>query len=96
MEKLVEKACHAPAVCFVVNGRGFIREGYFADCVLVDLNKTTSVSKDTILYKCGWSPFEGHTFSSSIDKTFVNGHLLFDQGKQVDDVKGMRLSFDRN
>ena len=96
LEKLVEKACHAPAVCFDVNGRGFIREGYFADCVLVDLNKTTSVSKDTILYKCGWSPFEGHTFSSSIDKTFVNGHLLFDQGKQVDDAKGMRLSFDRN
>jgi dihydroorotase len=96
LEKLVEKACHAPAVCFDVNKRGFIREGYFADCVLVDLNKTTSVSKDTILYKCGWSPFEGHMFSSSIDKTFVNGHLLFDQGKQVDDVKGMRLSFDRN
>jgi len=96
LEKLVEKACHAPAVCFDVNGRGFIREGYFADCVLVDLNKTTRVSKDTILYKCGWSPFEGHTFSSSIDKTFVNGNLLFDQGKQVDDVKGMRLSFDRN
>ncbi len=95
LEKLVEKACHAPALCFDVKERGFIREGYFADCVLVDLTKTSSVSKENILYKCGWSPFEGHTFSSSIEKTFVNGNLLFDQGRQVDDVNGMRLSFDR-
>ncbi len=95
LEKLVEKACHAPAICFDVKERGYIREGYFADAVLVDLNKTTSVSKDNLFYKCGWSPFEGHTFSSSIEKTFVNGQLLFDGGKQVDDTKGMRLSFDR-
>jgi dihydroorotase len=95
LEKLVEKACHAPAICFDVKERGYIREGYFADAVLVNMNKTTTVSKESLFYKCGWSPFEGHTFSSSIEKTFVNGHLLFDQGKQVDDVKGMRLTFDR-
>jgi len=95
LEKIVEKACHAPAECFDVKERGYIREGYFADCVLIDLEKTTSVSKETILYKCGWSPFEGHTFPTSIEKTFVNGNILFDKGKQVDDVKGMRLVFDR-
>ncbi len=95
LEKIVEKACHAPAICFDVKDRGYIREGYFADFVLVDLNKTTTVTKENILYKCGWSPFEGHTFSASIKKTFVNGNLLFDQGKQVDEVMGMRLEFDR-
>jgi len=95
LEKIVEKACHAPAICFDVKDRGYIREGYFADFVLVDLNKTTHVTKENILYKCGWSPFEGHTFSASIEKTFVNGNLLFDQGKQVDEVMGMRLEFDR-
>jgi dihydroorotase len=95
LEKIVEKACHAPAICFDVMNRGYIREGYFADFVLVDLNKTTTVTKENILFKCGWSPFEGHTFSASIEKTFVNGNLIFDQGKQVDEVMGMRLEFDR-
>ncbi len=95
LEKIVEKACHAPAQCFDVKSRGYIREGYFADMVLVDMNKSSTVTKETILYKCGWSPFEGHTFPASIAKTFVNGNLLFDEGKQVNDVKGMRLEFDR-
>lgn len=95
LEKIVEKACHAPAICFDVKDRGYLREGYFADAVLIDLNKSTTVNKENILYKCGWSPFEGHTFNSAIQKTFVNGHLLFDNGKQVDDIKGMRLEFDR-
>jgi dihydroorotase len=95
LEKLVEKACHAPAICFDVKERGYIREGYFADAVLVNLNKQTTVSKQNILYKCAWSPFEGRTFSSFLEKTFVNGNLLFDQGNQVDDTKGIRLAFER-
>ena len=93
LEKIVEKACHAPAQCFEVRERGYLREGYFADCVLIDLQKSTTVSKENILYQCGWSPFEGHTFPASINKTFVNGNLIFDDGKQVSDEKGMRLKF---
>jgi dihydroorotase len=96
LEKIVEKACHAPAQCFDVKERGYIREGYFADCVLVNLEKDTHVQKESILYQCGWSPFEGHQFPASIEKTFVNGNLLFDGGIQIDDTKGMRLLFDRN
>lgn len=95
LEKIVEKACHAPAVCFDVAERGYIREGYFADLVLVDLNKKSTVNKQNILYQCGWSPLEGHSFASSIEKTFVNGHLIFDGGQQVSDQKGLRLTFDR-
>ncbi len=95
LEKIVEKACHAPAICFQVNERGFIREGYFADAVLLDLNQNYTVTKENILYKCKWSPFENHSFSSRIEKTFVNGYLAYNQGKLFDEQKGMRLMFHR-
>ena len=92
-ERVIEKTAHAPAELFRVEKRGFIREGYFADLVVVDPNKPTKVSKGNILYKCGWSPFEGVTFSHSIDKTFVNGTLVFDNGEICSDNRGRRLSF---
>jgi len=95
LEKIVQKMSHNVADLFRIKNRGFIREGYFADLVLVDLNKTTTVSKESILYKCGWSPFEGHTFKSSIVKTFVNGHLVYDEGKFDEATKGQRLHFTR-
>jgi len=80
LEKIIEKMSHSPAICFQVENRGFIREGYAADIVLVNLNDPWKVAKDNILYKCGWSPFEGETFQSSIKYTFVNGHLAYDNG----------------
>ena len=76
LEKLVEKMCHNPAICFKIENRGFIREGYYADLVLVNPNKSWKVSKNNILYKCGWSPFEGEIFNSKVTHTFVNGHHL--------------------
>lgn len=96
LEKIVEKACHAPAICFEIEKRGYIREGYFADAVLVNLNEQYTVTKENILYKCGWSPFEGHTFPALIHKTIVNGHVVYDQGVINEQSKGMRLRFDRN
>lgn len=78
LETLVKKACHNPAKRFAVKDRGFIREGYHADLVLVNLNKSTIVSKENILYKCGWSPYLNHTFQSKIEKTFVNGQVIYD------------------
>ena len=95
LEKLVEKMCHNPAKLFQIEKRGFIKEGYYADMVLVDLNAKETVSKDNILYKCGWSPFEGTSFSSSISHTFVNGNLVYNQGKFNDVIKGKRLTFNR-
>ena len=95
LEKIVQKMSHNVADLFRIQNRGFIREGYFADLVLVDLKKETLVTKENILYKCGWSPFEGHTFKSRIIKTFVNGHLVFDEGKFDENNKGKRLSFVR-
>ncbi len=80
IEKVVEKMCHNPAICFQVKNRGFIREGYFADLVLVDLDNPWEVAKDNILYKCGWSPFEGETFNAQITHTFVNGHIAYEYG----------------
>lgn len=96
LEKIVQKACHAPAICFQIKERGYIREGYYADAVLVDLNAQTTVSKQNILYKCAWSPFEGHTFKAAIQKTFVNGNIVYSDGKIVEGANGMRLAFDRN
>jgi dihydroorotase len=93
LEKVVEKMCHAPAICFKVKERGFIREGYWADMVLVDLSKGTTVTKDSILYKCAWSPFEGQKFSASVRMTLVNGEVGFDSGKGVHKSRGMRLEF---
>jgi dihydroorotase len=95
IEKVVEKMCHAPAVCFQVVDRGFVREGYFADLVLVDMNKPTKVTKQNILYHCGWSPFEGHSFPASVEYTLVNGNIVYQDGRINDSVKGQRLSFNR-
>ncbi len=95
IEKLVEKACHNPAILFQIENRGFIKEGYFADLVLVDQHASQQVSKENILYKCGWSPFEGYTFSSTITHTFVNGTLMYDQGVFNEKVKGKRVTFNR-
>ncbi|WP_181858110.1 dihydroorotase [Polaribacter sp. WD7] len=95
IEKAVEKMSHNPAKLFQIEKRGFIKEGYFADLVLIDPNKPYTVSKENILYKCGWSPFEGTTFSSSITHTFVNGNLIYNNGVFDDDKKGKRLTFNR-
>jgi len=95
LEKIVEKMCHNPAICFRVKKRGYIREGYFADLVLVDLNKPLEVTKENILYKCGWSPFEGEVFNAQITHTFVNGHIAYEYGNFNETQRGMRLSFDR-
>ncbi|MBX7093591.1 MAG: amidohydrolase family protein, partial [Flavobacteriales bacterium] len=96
IEKVVEKMSHAVADCFQIEKRGYIREGYFADLVLVDPEKSWTVDKNNLLYKCGWSPFEGHTFSSTITHTFISGHLAYEAGKFHEEKKGMRLMFDRN
>ena len=95
LEKLVEKMCHNPAILFQVEKRGFIRENYKADLILVDLNETYTVSKENLLYKCGWSPLEGTTFHSKITHTFVNGNLAFENGKVGEQKHGERLLFDR-
>lgn len=95
LEKIVEKMCHNPAALFRIRERGYIREGYFADLVLVDLNSLWIVHKDNILYKCGWSPFEGTSFRSRITHTFVNGGLVFENGAIAEPARGARLLFDR-
>ena len=95
LEKVIEKMCHNPARLFQIEKRGFIRKGYFADIVLVDLNAIQEVTKESILYKCGWSPFEGTTFNSKITHTFVNGNLIYHKGKFDNETKGMQLSFNR-
>lgn len=95
MEKAVEKMSHNPAKLFQIEKRGFIKEGYFADLVLIDPNAPQTVSKDTILYKCGWSPFEGTTFSHTITHTFVNGNLVYENGKINENIRGKRLTFNR-
>lgn len=95
LEKIVEKTSHSVARLFEIENRGFIREGYAADLVLVDLNAPIEVKKSNILYKCGWSPFEGHTFKSQVKYTFVNGEIGFKDGAVVDSIRGKRLSFKR-
>jgi dihydroorotase len=96
LERVVEKMCHAPATCFQVSQRGFLREGYYADMVLVDLDKKYIVSKENILYKCGWSPLEKYTFSSAVHSTFVNGNKVYADGKIIEGSTGQRLLFERN
>ncbi len=93
LEKIVEKMCHGPAIIYRIQNRGFIRKGYFADLVLVDPDNPWVVEKENILYKCGWSPFEGVTFKSRITHTWVNGHLVFNQGRFDESRKGRRLTF---
>ena len=95
LEKIVEKMCHNPAKLFDIEQRGFIREGYYADLVALDLNGSWTVNKENIAYKCGWSPFEGHRFKSQVTHTWVNGHLAYDRGNYSDNRNGMRLTFDR-
>ena len=95
IEKLVQKACHNPAMLFQVENRGYVKEGFQADLVLVDLEKKTTVTKDNLLYQCGWSPFEGTTFDASIEKTWVNGQLVYDQGEIIEAGAGEQLTFSR-
>lgn len=95
LELIVEKMCHTPAEIFKIEKRGFIRKGYYADLVLIDLNKSCTVERDNILYKCKWSPFEGITFNSVVSHTFLNGNLVYENGKFNESVRGKRLQFSR-
>ena len=95
LEKIVQKACHNPAILFKIIDRGFIREGYFADLVLVDLNDQFLVNKKNILYKCGWSPFEGTTFNSRISHTILNGVIVYENENFTNANAAMRLTFNR-
>ena len=95
LEKLVEKMCHNPAILFQIEKRGFVREGYYADLILVDPNDPWTVNKNNILYKCGWSPFEGITFNSKITHTFLNGSLIYHNNKFSKDKAAMQLTFNR-
>lgn len=92
---LVRKVSHAPADRYQVKERGYIREGYFADLVLVDMDAATSVTRDQVLYKCGWSPYEGETFRARIEKTWINGALAWNGGEVIEPPRGQRLQFDR-
>ncbi len=93
LEKIVEKMCHNPAILYSMTNRGFIREGYYADLTLVDLNNTWIVTKHNLLYKCGWSPLEGTAFQTKIEQTFVNGNLIYDHGIFKEDIFGMPIDF---
>jgi dihydroorotase len=95
LETIVQKTSHAPAVRYRIKDRGFIREGYYADLALIDLHQPQTISKSNLFYRCGWSPFENHTFRSSIDTTIINGEIKFRQGKIMSDSIGKRLEFDR-
>ena len=95
MEQLVQKMSHAVAECFQINNRGYIREGYFADLVMVNMNKRYTISKENILYKCGWSPLEGFVSPATIENTFVNGRLVYGNGNFDESKFGERLSFNR-
>lgn len=95
IEKVVEKMAHAPAQCFLIRERGYIREGYHADLVLVDMNDSTTVTKENILYKCGWSPLEGITLPARITHTLVNGNIVYENGQVLDLHRGSRLLFNR-
>lgn len=96
LEKIAQKMAHNVAILFQIEKRGFIREGYFADLVLVDLQSSWTVSKENILAKCGWSPFEGHTFKSKVTHTVVSGHLVYEEGTFHEEKKGERITFLRN
>ena len=95
LEKIVEKMCHNPAILFQVERRGYVKEGYYADLVLVDLNNPWTVTKENTLYKCGWSPFEGTTFKSRITHTFLNGNLVYQNAKFSNVKSAKRLTFNR-
>ncbi len=95
LEKIAEKMSHAVADCYGIAERGYIREGYFADLVVVDMHSKTTVTKENILYKCGWTPLQDFIFPASIDKTFVNGNMVWDNGKFDENIKGQRILFNR-
>ena len=95
LEKIVELMCHNPAVLYQIKGRGFIREGYYADLALVDLNKEKTIRNDDMLYKCGWTPYDGMKVKSQVTHTFVNGNLVYHDGKVEDNIFGKPLEFDR-
>lgn len=95
LERIVEKMCHAPAVCFEIDRRGYLEEGYWADILLLDPNRAWTVDKSNIHYKCGWSPFEGHRFTGRVEATMVSGHLAYRDGHFNEDKMGERLRFSR-
>ena len=95
LEEVVGKMCHAPATCFQLAERGFIREGYFADLVLVNLNNPWTVGPENVYHKCGWTPFEGQSFMAQVHTTLVNGQIVYQQGRFDDAVRGQRVTFDR-
>ena len=95
IEKMVEKMCHNPAILFQIEKRGYIREGYFADLVLINPNNPWTVNKDNILYKCGWSPFESSTFKSRVTHTILNGTIVYENGNFTNQKAAMRLTFNR-
>ena len=95
LEKIVEKMCHNPAILFDIEKRGYIREGYFADLVIFNLNNPWTVSNENILYKCAWSPFENKTFKSRVLHTLVNGNLVYSNGMINDSIMGMKMKFKR-
>ena len=95
LEKIVEKMCHNPAILYEIENRGYIREGYYADLVIFNLNNPWTVNKENILYKCGWSPFEGTTFRSRISHTIVNGNIVYFKDKIIDKYMGKKLTFKR-
>lgn len=92
LEKIAEKMCHNPAILYQIEKRGFIREGYFADLTMVDLDASSTVDKDSIYSKCGWSPLEGTTFHSKVIRTFVNGNMVYDNGTFNETIKGCALT----
>lgn len=95
LERMVEKMCHAPATCFQLKDRGFLREGYWADIAIVDPDHQWTIEKENILYHCGWSPLEGKTFQGKVVRTLVNGQTAWDGSQVIDNVRGQRLIFDR-
>ena len=95
LEQIITKMCHAPADCYAVKDRGYIKAGYYADLVVVDLDNPWEVNSDNIFYKVGWSPFDGKTFKSKVEKTFVNGSLVYNDGTFDEEYKGMRILFNK-
>jgi dihydroorotase len=93
MEKIVEKMCHNPAILFGVAQRGFLREGYKADITIVNPDSPFTVEKQNLLYRCGWSPFEGVTFRSRVHTTLVNGEVVYTGGRVADHIRGQQISF---
>jgi dihydroorotase len=95
LEQIIEKMCHAPAICFQIDRRGFLDEGYWADLAIVDLNKQWTVAKENLYYKCGWSPLEGQIFTGKVETTIVSGHLAYHNEQFFEEKKGERLLFER-